>query len=407
MSERRDARYVVLGGGASGSAIVRALAARGVAGPVLLVDDGSVPLDDRVWASWRPLSEPEDPAVSASWRRLLVATERGERELALVRHRYVAVRGRDLRAATDTALAAIGGARLTARALAVREDARGAVVSTDVGDVRADLVLDSVGLHPDVTSAPHAWMSFTGWEVECDHPAFTPDRLRLMDFRVPQDDGVSFVYTLPWSATTALVELTGFCAAASPQSTETSLSAYLDGSLGAGRYAVTRREAATVPLRPHVHRHSAAHHVALGESAGLVKASSGYGFELARRDAAHIAADLRAGRRPTGLVRSARHQAMDAVFLDLALRRPATLVAALEQLFARNPADLALAFLDERTTLREEVRLVSSLPVRPFVAAAAHAAARSCACGRACPAVAASPRRVSGAVARSRRHGGG
>ena len=379
MSERRDARYVVLGGGASGSAIVRALAARGVAGPVLLVDDGSVPLDDRVWASWRPLSEPEDPAVSASWRRLLVATERGERELALVRHRYVAVRGRDLRAATDTALAAIGGARLTARALAVREDARGAVVSTDVGDVRADLVLDSVGLHPDVTSAPHAWMSFTGWEVECDHPAFTPDRLRLMDFRVPQDDGVSFVYTLPWSATTALVELTGFCAAASPQSTETSLSAYLDGSLGAGRYAVTRREAATVPLRPHVHRHSAAHHVALGESAGLVKASSGYGFELARRDAAHIAADLRAGRRPTGLVRSARHQAMDAVFLDLALRRPATLVAALEQLFARNPADLVLAFLDERSTLREEARLVSSLPVRPFVAAAAHAAARAAA----------------------------
>ncbi|HEY5136496.1 MAG TPA: lycopene cyclase family protein, partial [Candidatus Nanopelagicales bacterium] len=124
MSERRDTRYVVLGGGASGSSLVRALAARGVSGPVLLVDDGSVALDDRVWASWRSLSEPDDPAVSASWRRLAVATERGERELALVRHRYVAVRGRDLRAATDTALAAMGGARLTARALAVREDAR-------------------------------------------------------------------------------------------------------------------------------------------------------------------------------------------------------------------------------------------------------------------------------------------
>ena len=138
-----------------------------------------------------------------------------------------------------------------------------------------------------------------------------------------------------------------------------------------------RNQAATVPLRPHVHRHSTAHHIALGESAGLVKASSGYGFELARRDSDRIASQLRAGRRPTGLVRSPRHQAMDAVFLDLAVRRPATLVAALEQLFARSSADLVLRFLDERTTVREEARLVSSLPVLPFAAAAAHTAART------------------------------
>jgi hypothetical protein len=61
---------------------------------------------------------------------------------------------------------------------------------------------------------------------------------------------------------------------------------------------------------------------------------------------------------------------MDAVFLELALHDPATLATALELLFARNSADLVLKFLSEATTLSEEARLGSSLPVSPFLAAA-------------------------------------
>ena len=123
-----DARYVVLGGGAGGSLLVRALAAAGVPGPVVLVDDGSTPIDERVWSSWRHLSERPDPAVSTSWRRLVIATDRGERELGLRHHRYVAVRGRDLRAATDASLQMISGERLNATASDLRDDGDSVVV---------------------------------------------------------------------------------------------------------------------------------------------------------------------------------------------------------------------------------------------------------------------------------------
>ena len=361
---------MVLGGGASGSLLVRALAAVGVPGPVVLVDDGSTPIDERVWSSWRPLSDGPDPAVSTSWRRLVIATDRGERELGLVRHRYVVVRGRDLRAATDAALHVLSGERLTARASAVRDDGDGAVVSTTAGDVRADFVFDSIGLVPAGSSTCGAWMSFEGWEVESVRSAFDADRVALMDFRVPQHEGVSFFHALPWTSTHALVEVIRISGSPATTSSESLLARHLDLTLGVDGYRVLRREGGVLPLRPRVHRPRTARCLALGAAAGLVKASTGYGYQLMRQDSARIAHQLRDGQTVSGLRRRSRHQAMDAVFLELALHDPATLTTSLELLFTRNSADLVLRFLSEVTTLEQDARLVSSLPVSPYLRAA-------------------------------------
>ncbi|HSN07214.1 MAG TPA: lycopene cyclase family protein [Candidatus Angelobacter sp.] len=366
-----DARIVVLGAGAAGSVLVQALATAGVPGPVLLVDDGTVPIEDRVWASWVPFGRRDgDPAVSSSWRRLVVASERGERVLALTRHRYVAVRGRDLRDITDDALRTVGGQRLDAHGHAIHDADGTAVVRTTAGDLRARLVLDSVGLLPPRRETARGWMAFDGCEVVADRPVFDPDRMRLMDFRVPQRGGAAFAYTLPWTADRALVELTRIGAGAEPAPTGADLGEHLDRTLGVGRYRVVRREAGVLPLRPRVRRPRSPHCLAIGAPAGLVRASTGYGYQRMRRDAARIAAALARGERPRGMRRSARHEAMDAVLLDLVERDPATVVRSLELLFARNPADLVLRFLDEDTSLAEEARLVSSLPTAPFVAAA-------------------------------------
>ena len=365
-----DARYVVLGGGAGGSLLVRALASAGVPGPVVLVDDGSTSIDERVWSSWRPLSDGPDPAVSTSWRRLLIATHQGERDLGLRHHRYVAVRGRDLRAATDASLQMLSGERLKAKASAIREDGDGVVVSTTAGELRADFMFDSIGLLPARPSTGGAWMSFEGWEVESAQPTFDPRSVRLMDFRVPQHDGVAFLHTLPWTSTHALVEFTRISGSTAPTSGESFLRTHLDRTVGADGYRVLRHEEGVLPLRPHVHRPGTARCLAVGAAAGMVKASTGYGYQLMRQDSARLAEQLRDGEELSGLRRRPRHRAMDAVFLELALHDPATLATSLELLFACNSADLVLRFLSEATTLNAEARLVSSLPVSPFVRAA-------------------------------------
>jgi lycopene beta-cyclase len=355
---------------------VRALAAAGVPGPLLLVDDCSIPIEGRVWASWRPLGEAPDPAVSASWRRLVIAARRGEREIGLLRHQYVAVGGADLRAVTDAALHAVAGERLTATATAVRDDGDHAVVSTTAGDLRADFVFDSVGLLPSEPTVVDAWMSFEGFEIESDLASFNPDRLQLMDFRVPQRGGVAFLYTQPWTTNRALAEFTRISGSPDGLAPEPFLAKHLDLVLGAGGYRVIRHEAGVLPLQPYLRRPRTPRCLALGAAAGMVKSSTGYGYELMRRDSARIARQLHDRETPIGLRRRRRHRAMDAVFLELALHDPAMLATSLELLFARNSGDLVLRFLNEATTLDEEARIVASLPVHPFSGAACRSLAR-------------------------------
>ena len=102
----------------------------------------------------------------------------------------------------------------------------------------------------------------------------------------------------------------------------------------------------------------------------MVKASTGYGYGLMRRDALCLARELGDGLTPQGLRRRSYRGVMDAVFLRLAERDPAMLVESLDALFSRNSADLVLRFLDETATSREEARLVASLPARPFIGSA-------------------------------------
>ena len=298
-----DARYVVLGGGAGGSLLVRALASAGVPGPVVLVDNQSTSIDERVWSSWRPMSDGPDPVVGRSWRRLVIATALGERELGLRHHHYVAVRGHDLRAATDASLRALPGERLEATAISIRDVGDGAVVSTTAGELRAGFVFDSVGLLPARHSTCDSWMSFEGWEIESARPTFDPGAVRLMDFRVPQQDGVAFLHTLPWTSTRALIEFTRISASPVSSFTDSSLRSHLDITLGADSYRVLRREIGVLPLRPYLDRPRTAASIAVGAAAGMVKASTGYGSSSSHctiRQLCHVArAALRAQlRRP-------------------------------------------------------------------------------------------------------------
>jgi lycopene beta-cyclase len=58
---------------------------------------------------------------------------------------------------------------------------------------------------------------FKGWVIETAKPAFDPSQAIFMDFRVSQQNGTTFIYLMPTSSTTALVEYTLFTEKVLPQ----------------------------------------------------------------------------------------------------------------------------------------------------------------------------------------------
>ena len=59
------------------------------------------------------------------------------------------------------------------------------------------------------------------------------------------------------------------------------------------------------------------------------------------------------------------------MLLDVLDRDPGQLEHAFARLFLDNPADRVLRFLDEDSTLGDEVRLIASMPKAPYMRAAA------------------------------------
>lgn len=367
---------VIAGGGASGLSLACHLAAGGWRDRrVLVVDDGSRPLEGRAWAYWSAGPGLLDAAVDRSFDRFRLCAPGRTVHVPLHRYRYRVVSGARLQRAVNGALAPTPGYRLAhGHVEAIEQNRDGAVVHIDGRLVEADWVFDSVTA-PSTLNAK-AWLTFSGWEVETREDAFDPGMPTLMDFRTDQDGELRFVYVLPSGPRRALVEHTRFGAGA-PVDADGPLHDYLTGVTRARTYRVLRREGGRLPLRPALPRPGVGHVVPIGVSGGMLKASTGYAYARIQRDSAAIARSLVTARHPfaaTGGHR--RHAVLDAVLLDVLAAEPDRLQRAFLQMFARNPGDRLLRFLDEDTSIFQEAVLVTTLPPTPFLRAMLRSAAR-------------------------------
>ncbi|WP_062317968.1 lycopene cyclase family protein [Demequina maris] len=385
MPGRATVDAVIVGGGAAGLSLAAHLATAGWGDDVLLLDDGAQPLEDRSWAWWSVGDGLLDGAASTVLGAADVAGEGWSRRLDLDPYAYRVVTGPDLAAEVTRLVSPRPGYRRlrgTARSLAV--DDAGVQVAYEDPDgraraVRARWVLDSVGPGAAATVPdPDARLDLLGLHVETDRDAFDPGAVSLMDFRTGQEDGLAFVYVLPTSARTALVERTVYAAPEAPAIPhDPHLSAYLRDVLRVGGHRIVAREEGTIPLRVRPPAAPEGPVVPIGARAGMIKAGTGYAFGRIQRHSAAIAAALAAGRYPG---RAAVHRrwarTQDAALLRVARADPAEARAFLETLLRRNPAPRILAFLDEDLPPREHLRLYATLPLLRFGLACASASSR-------------------------------
>ena len=368
---------VVVGGGASGLSLVCHLAAAGWHGDVLLVDDGAVPPDAPAWAYWSRGEGLLDGAASPGSDRLRVRGPGLDRTFDLGPYRYRTITGPRLRQAADLLLAGAPGTRqVPGRVTEVSQDGVGALVRVEPLDgsaprtVRTRWVFDSVG--PEIADPPATTphLEFVGHRVECDADVFDPAVPTLMDFRTDQSAGLAFLYVLPTSPRAALVEHTRFVVPggrARPDADHQAALSRALADLGASHHRVVGVEQGTIPLHVAPPDRPAGCVVPLGTPAGMVKASTGYGYDRIQRHSAHIARSLVRRGHPFDVPGPDRwHRGLDALLLEVVRDEPEAVVAVFSRLFAKNPAERVLAFLDEDTTLLEELLLFCTLPVAPY-----------------------------------------
>ena len=367
---------VVGAGGAGGSVLVQLarLLPPGREPPsVAVVDPERKAGRDRTWCFWDQGSSAVDAAVHRAWGNALIVDAAGtEHRLDLAPLRYVMVRSQDFYALADAAAARLGAQRVLAPADAVLDGEDFAQVRTPAGTIRARWVLDSRPAAPQLRANTALLQHFRGWTVRFGVDALDASAPVLMDFSVRQPPrvgngaGVAFGYVLPDDARSGLVEYTEFSRARlSDAEYDKALAGYLDARYGsAGGYQVLEIEDGAIPMSDAVYTRRVGRRVLrLGTAGGATRGSTGYTFAAMQRQAAHVATDLIAGRalEPPPAY-PARHRWMDAVLLralDAGLVEGPQLFT---QLLLHNPPSRVLRFLDGRTSVLDDLRVMASTP---------------------------------------------
>lgn len=216
------------------------------------------------------------------------------------------------------------------------------------------------------------YQHFHGWRIVSDEPQFDVSTATMMDFRVDQSGGVCFVYVLPYSNVEALVECTVFSANQWPIGEyERRLSTYIAEQLSCQNYRIIDTETGVIPMNDRIPlRERGSAWIGIGTAAGLTKPTTGYTVARCLHDAERLFQHyLETGNWRAPSRAPARFDWYDRLLLRIIRDEPQQVSLILWRLFERNPVERILRFLDEETTLWEEITLFWSLPWMPFLRA--------------------------------------
>ena len=378
-----DSDILIVGAGCAGLSLAAHLRGSSLGERRIdLVDPRTTFRDDRTWCFFNLEGHLFADAVTHRWHRWSVVDDRHEVQRRSPRVAYEHLpAGTFYRRALE--LIAPGDKRtlhLDTKVESIRDCGDHVRVQTSRGELRSRLVFDSRPHAPAEGSRRevHLLQHFVGWFVRTEQPAFDPERVTLMDFRVDQSRGIHFTYVLPFSRTEALVEDTFFSEEpVRTQVYEDNLRRYLE-SHGIHDYEITRREAGVIPMstRPFERRPSRRVY-RLGIGGGLARPATGYAFLAIQRFSRQFAAALRRNPLPDPpSVRNPRTAWLDRVFLSYLQNHPHQGPRLFTMLFAENPPELVARFLSERSSLVDDLRIMQSLPSRGLAPEAARTVAR-------------------------------
>lgn len=373
MSPRYD--YVFAGAGAAGLSLAVRLArsARLAGKSILLIDRDLKRSNDRTWCFWERDPGEFEQLVYRRWPKAWFHGAAGSRLLDLSPYTYKLIRGIDFYKNTLGELlqhpqVSFQQGEITG----IKDEEGGASCNVNGEPVRAGIIFTSLYRPPGIKPPAH-WLlqHFRGWRIQMREPVFDPGVAVLMDFRVSQSEGTTFVYVLPFSDTEALVEYTLFSPTElSAEEYEKGLSSYLEKFYPGRDYDILEREAGVIPMTDHRFPDPTDHVIPIGTAGGVTKPSSGYTFSFIQKHSSAIRQALETGEPVKAFSRKKRFGFYDRTLLEVLQNNLAPGSLVFEKLFLQNPPARILRFLDEETNYTEEMLILASLPWKPFLRAA-------------------------------------
>ncbi len=361
--------YIIAGAGASGLTLAHLLLGLKDNHSILIIDKDDKSQNDRTWCFWQKEQNLFEEIVSRKWNQVKVKGRTFDKTYDISPYEYKMIRGVDFYEHVKPQL--LASDRVTWLKEEIIEILPSGKVTTNEGEYTGGLVFNSTIDYSNLEfeKSNNTLQHFKGWVIETKEEVFDPKCATYMDFSLDQEGDCRFGYVLPFSSTQALVEYTLFNKTLlSDEAYDTRLKNYIQ-ELGIQEFKIVEEEKGVIPMTDYSFQIKESDRLFnIGILGGFAKASTGYSFLRAQGILQQLVNNISSGKeiRYNLPYQKARFKKYDATLLDVLANKKFTGEDLFVSLFEKNGAHAVFKFLDEETSLAEELKLMSSTPILDF-----------------------------------------
>ncbi len=370
--EKTELDIVVIGGGCAGFQLLQQLSAQHFWGNMRVTLLSNDAVMKRSWCFWDTEKSPLQHLVSKSWSNISFRSSNFSITESILPYQYHYIKGEHFfdyfrqeflpkRSNINSVLTQVQ---------AVSKENRQFKVCSDTRSWTADHVFSNAQPIDFDKAQFKLWQHFKGWFVKTETPIFDDSTVVLMDFSIPQENDTRFIYVLPFSPNEALIEMTVF----SPEESysdeiyDASIKDYIKKHYEAMVFEISETEKGKIPMTDApFSRYGQNGEFLIGTAAGMVKATTGYAFKRIGRDSQQLAENLLDKSNVQNLATKGRFRFYDRLLLGILSEQPQYGHKIFSRLFGKTNMKTIFRFLDEETTLWEEIKIFATLPFAPFI----------------------------------------
>ena len=344
---------------------------------ILLIDENPKKSNDRTWCFWDE-KHLFDEIVSKKWSQAIFSNEKFTRVLELTPYEYKKIDGLAFYEMVFKMISEHKNIHfLNQKVVDFTELGDHCVVKTNSegseGNFTCNKVFNSIYNPKEVTSQskyPLIHQHFIGWFIKSKEAVFTPNCATFMDFSVELKNNTRFMYVLPTSTTEALLEYTLFSKnLLSKEEYEAEIQNYIT-KLGITEYEIIEKEAGNIPMTSFPFwKNNTKNIVQIGSAGGWTKASTGYTFKNAVKKSKALVKFLKSESDFRKFHKKDKFWFYDLLLLDILNSKNHLGPSIFSAMFKEGSSEVVFKFLDEKTSLWEDLQVIWRCPKIPFIVA--------------------------------------
>lgn len=341
---------------------------------ILLLDSDTKKRNDRTWCFWDKNVGIWNTIITKKWDSALFANKSFKRDLDIKPYQYNQIRGLDFYNLVLEALSKQENITfLNEKVTDINELETHVFVGTDFNKYTCESLFNSIyskGFVANQQKYPVLQQHFIGWFIKSEKPVFNPEQATFMDFSVAQKGNTRFMYVLPTTKTEALVEYTLFSKELLPKEEyENEIQNYLH-KLGVKNYEILEKEQGSIPMTCFPFwKKNTKRVLNIGTAGGWTKASTGYTFKISDKKSTELVAFLETQKDFKTFYKKTKFWYYDLLLLDILDKHNELGSTIFSSLFQKGDSNLIFKFLDEETSLLEDLQVIMKCPKLPFIKA--------------------------------------